>query len=58
MVMPLVQKKNPQGLRIDPEDCTRFLSSPLPQPEERRSILRAGLLAHGSSYSPAFPSEA
>lgn len=32
MVMPLVQKKNPQGLRIDPEDCTRFSSSPLPQP--------------------------
>jgi len=47
--------KNPQGL-TDPEDCTRNSSSPVPQPSrERWSILQAGLLAHGSPYSPCLP---
>jgi hypothetical protein len=49
------QIKNPQGL-TDPEDCTRNSSSLIPQPtRERYSTLQAGLLAHGSPYSPCLP---
>ena len=41
-----------QTLRIAPASS----SSPVPQPSrERWSIFRAGLLAHGSSYSPCLP---
>ena len=55
MTASSAQIENPQGL-IDPEDCTRNSSSPIPQPtRERRSTLLAGLLAHGSPYSPRLP---
>jgi hypothetical protein len=48
--------KNPQGLRQTLRIAPASSSSPVPQPSrERWSILRAGLLAHGSSYSPCLP---
>ncbi len=47
-------KKSPRP--PDPEDYTRNSSSPIPQPtRERWSTLPAGLLAHGSPYSPRLP---
>ena len=53
---PLRQKKKSprpeQTLRIAPASS----SSPVPQPSrEQQSMLRAGLLAHGSPYSPCLP---
>jgi len=48
--------KNPQGLQETLRIAPASSSSPVPQPSrERWSILRAGLLAHGSSYSPCLP---
>ena len=50
------QIKNPQGLTETLRIAPGSSSSPVPQPSrERWSIHWAGLLAHGSSYSPRLP---
>ena len=56
------EKQNPQSGK-HPEDCTliyfilNFLRGKRPHPNETRTDPRAGLLAPGSSYSPAFPNQ-
>jgi len=48
--------KNPQGLQETLRIAPASSSSPVPQTSrERWSIFQAGLLAHGSSYSPCLP---
>src|SRR5690242_5313207 len=51
-----VENKKSSRPDRDPEDCTRFFILTVPQPtREWLSPLWAGLLAHGSSYSPRLP---
>ena len=54
--VPSLQKKKIPKAYTDLEDCTRFfILTRSPASREHWSLLRAGLLAHGSPYSPCLP---